>query len=113
MQLSRVLRRVFLSLVVITLPVLVSAQQPSDTQQDTGKMPMGTVRQCRDQNQSMKKSVEQLSNMLADAKRSNDTSKMRDAIDKAQQQLADMKQNMDACRKMMDMMEKSHGGMMK
>ncbi len=91
----------------------MAKQPPSKGDMPMGDMPMDMMKQCHEQQHSMTKSVEQLSNMLAEAQKSNDAAKMRDAIEQAQKQLADMKQNMNACNNMMHMMEKMHGGTMK
>ena len=79
------------------------------------KMPMDDLmKDCMEHHQTGMKSIDQMSKTLEGAKQSNDPGKMRTAIDQAQKQLADMKEHMSKCNKMMGM-EKMDGmgGMMK
>jgi seryl-tRNA synthetase len=89
---------------------------PTGQMKSMEKMPMDdTMKDCMKHHQASMKSMNQLSKTLDDAKQSNDSGKMRTAIDQAQKQLAEMKEQMSKCGKMMSMMEKMDGmgGMMK
>jgi hypothetical protein len=44
--------------------------------------------------------------MMEEAEQSNDPARMRDALGQARKSLAEMKNHMDMCINMMDMMEK-------
>ena len=82
----------------------------------TGKMSMDEMmKDCKEHHQSAMKSIDQMPKMMDGAKQSNDPGKMRSALDQAQKQLAEMKEHMSMCSKMMNMMEKMQGmgGMMK
>ena len=68
-----------------------------------------TMKDCMKHHQAGMKSMDQLSKTLEDAKQSNDSGKMRTAIDQAQKHLAEMKEQMSKCGKMMSMMEKMQG----
>ena len=73
------------------------------------------MKDCMQTHQAGMKSIDQMSKMMEGAKQSNDPGKMRSALDQAQKQLAEMKEHMSKCDKMMSMMEKMDGmgGMMK
>ena len=89
---------------------------PSGQMKSMEKMPMDDMmKDCRKHHQAGMKSINQMSKMMEGAKESNDPAKMRTAIDQAQKQLAEMKEHMSKCDKMMSMMEKMDGmgGMMK
>lgn len=93
-------------------------QPPAPTSQTKSmeKMPMDdTMKDCMKHHQASMKTIDQMSNMMEGAKQSNDPGKMRTALDQAQKQLAEMKDQMAKCGKMMSMMEKMDGmgGMMK
>jgi uncharacterized coiled-coil protein SlyX len=47
--------------------------------------------------------------MIDEAEQSNDLARMRDALGQTWKSLAEMKNHMDMCMNMMDMMEKMHG----
>lgn len=81
-----------------------------------GDMSMGgMMKQCNEHHQAMTKNMDEATKTLEGAKQSNDPAKMRAAIDRAQKQLAEMKEHMNMCGNMMNMMEKMQGmgGMMK
>lgn len=88
-------------------------QKPQQGQQMMSMDDM--MKGCREHCQATTKSIDQMSKMMEDAKASNDPVKMQAALDQAQKPLADMKDHMGMCMKMMNMMENMHGkgGMMK
>lgn len=68
------------------------------------------MKQCRTHCQQMSSSMEDLTNTIQQAKASNEPAQMREALNKAETTLSEMKENMSSCRSMMDMMHKMHGG---
>ena len=90
---------------------LVAQEPPQKGEMKSmGDMSMGgMMKECNEHHQAMTKSMEEMSKTLEGAKQSNDTAKMRAAIDQAQKQLADMKEHMDMCGNMMNMMQKMQG----
>ena len=89
---------------------------PSGQMKSMEKMSMDDMmKDCMQNHQAAMKSIDQMSKMMEGAKQSNDPGKMRSALDQAQKQLAEMKEHMSKCDKMMSMMEKTDGmgGMMK
>ena len=107
--------------------VFVSAPYPAPGQEKQPPSPSGQMKSmekmsmddmmkdCMQTHQAGMKSIDQMSKMMEGAKQSNDPGKMRSALDQAQKQLAEMKEHMSKCDKMMSMMEKTDGmgGMMK
>ena len=72
--------------------------------------PMGEMMQdCKEHHQSTMKSIDQMTKMIDGARQSNDSEKMRAALDQSQRQLAKMKEHMAMCENMMNMMEKMQG----
>ena len=90
-----------------------SAKSPStEPQKGSQMMSMDDMmKQCRDHCSKASKSMDETMKMMNDAKQSNDVNKMRAAMDQMQKPMADMKQHMNMCMSMMDMMQKM-GGMM-
>lgn len=87
-------------------------QPPSPTGQmkSMEKMPMDDMmKDCMKHHQAGMKSIDQMSKMMETAKQSNDAGKTRTALDQAQKQLAEMKEHMSMCSKMMSMMGKMQG----
>lgn len=124
MKRSMRLSTTIVSAVVMFLALgFVAAQQPSGQEKQPsqkgemksmGSMSMdGMMKECSEHHQAMAKSLDQASKTLEGVKQSNDLAKMRTAIDQAQKQLADMKEQMSMCGNMMNMMQKMQGGMMK
>ena len=111
--------RVWISTIVVSAFVLASNPAPGQEKQSPApsgqvksmeKMPMDdTMKDCMKHHQAGMKSMDQLSKTLEDAKQSNDSGKMRTAIDQAHKHLAEMKEQMSKCGKMMSMMEKMQG----
>ena len=90
---------------------MMNQPQPGE---GSGQMQMGEMMQdCKEHHQSAMKSMDEMSKVMEDAKRSNDPAKMRNALDEGQKQLSQMKEHMAMCGNMMNMMEKMQGGMMK
>jgi hypothetical protein len=89
------------------------AQQTTQQQSHQKQMSMDDMMKgCREHCQSTMKSIDQMMKTMADAKASNEQAKMRAALDQAEKPLTDMRQHMNMCMSMMDMMQ-MHGGMMK
>ena len=91
-------------------------QSPTSQMKAMEKMPMDDMmKDCMQRHRADMKSIDEMSKMMEGAKQSNDPGRMRTAIDQAQKQLVEMKENMSKCDKMMSMMEKMDGtgGMMK
>jgi len=117
--------RVWLFTSVVFASVLASNSAPGQEKQPPSpsgqmksmeKMSMDDMmKDCMQTHQAGMKSIDQMSKMMEGAKQSNDPGKMRSALDQAQKQLAEMKEHMSKCDKMMSMMEKMDGmgGMMK
>ena len=113
---------VFVAVVsVVTLSAgQVRAQEqrpsPKSEMKAMGKMSMeDMMKECKEHHQSAIKSIDQMSKMMDGAKQSNDPAKMRSTLDQSQKQLGEMKEHMNKCGNMMNMMEKMQGtgGMMK
>ena len=121
MNLLRALIFTGVVMVFVSTPDLTFSQEkqpPSSTGQmkSSEKMSMDEMmKDCMQHHQAGKKSIDQMSKMMEGAKQSNDPGKMRNALDQAQKQLAEMKEHMSKCENMMSMMEKMQGmgGMMK
>ena len=97
--------------------LLAQQKQPAEPKGEMKSMePMSMdkmMKECSEHHQAMTKAMDQMSKTLEDAKQSNDPANMRAAIDQAQKQLANMKEHMNMCGNMMNMMQKMQGGMMK
>ena len=79
--------------------------QPAPQQQGQQTMSMdGMMKMCREHCEMTTKSVDQVSKVIQDAKASNDVTKMRAALDQTQKPLAEIRDHMAMCMKMMDMM---------
>ena len=110
-------------LLVLVSPGLTLAQQPAGQHSHPQKGEMKSMdhhmqmdemmKKCSDHHQAMRKSMDQMGKTMESAKQSNDSSKLRAAIDETQKQLTEMKEHMAMCGNMMSMMQKMHGGMMK
>jgi hypothetical protein len=100
---------------------VATSQQPQDKQGQQprlqgkegaamGNMSMDTMmKDCMEHHQAAVKSMDQMNTMMEGAKQSNDPAKMRATIDQSQKQLAEMKEHMTMCGKMMSMMHNMHG----
>lgn len=89
------------------LPLM--SQQSSSPSRPADQMNMGDMMKgCREHCQRTIGSIGNLERTITDARQSNDVGKMRSALDQAQKPLAEMRDHMNMCMKMMDMM----GGMM-
>lgn len=87
-----------------------SQQNPQAPTQRGQMMSMGDMMKgCREHCQMSMKSMDGLAKTVADAKTSNDSAKMRAALQQVEKPLADMRQHMTMCMNMMSMMEKMHG----
>ncbi|HEX2229431.1 MAG TPA: hypothetical protein VHM64_20030 [Candidatus Binatia bacterium] len=75
-----------------------------------GNMSMDKMmKDCMQHHQTAVKSIDQMSNMMESAKQSNDPANLRATIDQSQNQLAEMKEHMAMCGKMMSMMHNMQG----
>ena len=85
-------------------------QNPQAPTQRGQMMSMGDMMKgCREHCQMSMKSMDGLAKTVADARASNDSAKMRAALQQVEKPLADMRQHMTMCMNMMSMMEKMHG----
>lgn len=92
-----------------TSPAMSAATTGTAT---TSAMDMGNMMQrCRTNCQEVVASIENIEQEIAQAKASNDPEKMRQALERAQQPLQQMKENMSMCLNMMNMMSGMHDGM--
>jgi hypothetical protein len=114
---TRVFTVVFAILAVIALGVTLLAIQQKPTPADKPAhqmMSMGDMMKgCREHCQATTTSLDQLAKTIADAKGSNDVTKMRSALDQTDKALTDMREHMKMCMNTMNMMEKMHGKAMK
>lgn len=109
---------VIVATVVVLFGIAAVAQQRQNTpaqqeqqQADRGQMSMDDMmKRCREHCQATLKSTDALAKTIAEAKESNDPAKMRAALEQAEKPLADMREHMNMCMMMMNMMEKMHGG---
>jgi hypothetical protein len=121
MKRPKIVNTVIAGAFVITLrSSFLAAQQPPPQQEQPsqkGEMKSmgmgGMMKECSEHHEAMTKSIDQMTKTLDGAKQSNDSGKMRAAIDQALTQLGEMKDHMAMCGKMMNMMQKMQGGMMK
>lgn len=104
---------VVFGLVVASNPASGQEKQPSSPtgqMKSMEKMPMDDMmKDCMKHHDAGMKSVDQMNKTLDGAKQSKDPEKMRTAIDQAEKQLAEMKEHMSMCGKMMSMMEQMQG----
>lgn len=91
---------------VFAIALAALAADQTGPQADTGKMSMGDMMtRCMSNCQAVSKSIDETSRTIDEAKGSNDPAKMRAALDRAQQQLAQMKEHMSGCTSMMKRMQ--------
>lgn len=97
----------------VLLGLSVAAQQAQDPPQDPaagGQMSMGDMMKgCRERCDAASKSMSEMAAAMDEAKQSNDPARMRVAMDRMQKPMAEMKEHMDMC---MRMMMHGKGGMM-
>jgi hypothetical protein len=60
---------------------------------------------CQEHHQAMSRSLDQLVKTVAEAKQSNDSTKMRAALDQMQTHMTEIQEQMKLCMSMMDMMQ--------
>jgi hypothetical protein len=119
MKRPKIANTLIASAFVIALGSSFLAAQPAQQEQPSQKGEMksmgmgGMMKECSEHHEAMTKSIDQMTKTLDGAKQSNDSGKMRAAIDQALTQLGEMKDHMAMCGKMMNMMQKMQGGMMK
>lgn len=98
----------------LALTSLVAAQQPANSGQQKpqsgGMMSMeDMMTECRKHCEATAGSIDRMIKMMEEARQSNDPVKMRSALDSAQKPLAEMKDHMATCMRMMDGMRQTHG----
>lgn len=71
------------------------------------------TKQCREHCTKVSKSMDDMTKMMNDAKQSNDINKMRGVLDQMQKPMADMKEHMTMCMKMMSMTQNTGGDVTK
>lgn len=113
MKAGAVIIAVTLSTVMTAGLVAQSPKNPSAESQKNGQMMSmdNMMKQCRDHCTKASKQMDDVMKMMNDARQSNDVNKMRAAMDQMQQPMADMKEHMNGCMSMMDMMQKMSGMM--
>ncbi len=93
-----------------------SQTPPANPGQKSGQMMNMSMddmmKQCREHCSAAQKQMTDLTKKLDEARDSNDPTKMRAALQDAQKPMMDMKNHVDQCMHMMDMMQ-NMGGMMK
>jgi hypothetical protein len=115
MKLKAIKMKTVMSLALaLVFAAFAAAQQPikqgQEKQRGGQMMSMDEMmKECRRHCQETAKSVDQTTKMLDDANQSNDPARMRAANEQALKALAEMKNHMDKCMNMMDMMDKMHG----
>lgn len=90
--------------VLIMVLTLLPAQErgPGTAMQNMSMQDM--MANCREHCQKTTASIDQLQARIEEAKKSNDPTRLRAALDEAQKPLAEMKQHMNMCMSMMSMM---------
>src|SRR2546425_12616699 len=63
------------------------------------------MKQCREHCSAATKQMDDMMKKMSDARASNDSAKMRGALEDAQKPLTDMRNHMDQCMSMMNMMQ--------
>jgi competence protein ComGC len=106
MEMRRTGLAVVTALMLVAIPLVAQqreqAQQPAKpTQMSMDNMMKG----CQEHHQTMSRSLDQLVKTVAEAKQSNDSTKMRLALDQVQTHMTEMQQQMKSCMSMMDMMQ--------
>jgi YHS domain-containing protein len=92
------------------LAAAVWAQQGQSSPEHEKSMSMTEMmKNCRQHCESTSKSLEEMESMMNDAKESNDPAEMRAAMARMQKSMAEMKEHMDGCMRMMGMMGRMHG----
>ncbi len=95
------------------LSPLAVAQSSNGSMGNSSSMHMGDMmKQCKTQCRQTTASIDKTMKQMDEAKQSNDPAKMRAAINDAEKNLSGMKNHMNTCMNMMDMMQKMHGGNM-
>jgi hypothetical protein len=67
--------------------------------------------ECREHHYKAAKAIDQMLLKMREARQSNESAKMRTALEESQTNLAGLKQDMAVCMNMMSMMEQMDGGM--
>ena len=97
------------ALMLFAATPLVAQQQHEHEGQQAAKsaqMSMDNMMKgCQEHHQAMSQSLEQMIKTVAEAKQSNDSTKMRATLDQVQTHMTEMQQQMKSCMSMMDMMQ--------
>lgn len=101
-------RKLFLGFAMLALGASVAAQQASDR----GKQQMSMadmMKGCRDHCDRTSKGMDAMASAMKAARDSKDPAAMGKAMDRMDASMADMKQHMGMCMRMMNMMHDMHG----
>lgn len=100
-------RTLFLGFAVLVLGASVAAQQGGRSQQQPangGQMSMADMMKgCRDHCDRTRKGMDEMAFAMKAARESNEPAAMRGAMDRMDKAMADMKEHMGMCMRMMDM----------
>ena len=86
-----------------------TSNTPPQTQNQHKGGNHAAMMECHQNMQSMRQSNDKLRATIAEAKRSNDPTKMRAALDDAEKSIDSMNGHMDRCMSMMNMMQNMPG----
>lgn len=96
------------------MPSLTTAEMTTpESQQGSGdtKGMKHMIEECRAHHDKAYKAIDQMMMKMEEGQRSNDAAKMRATLEVSQNSLAELKQDMAACKNMMSMMDKMESGM--
>lgn len=96
------------------MPSLTTAQMTTpEFQQGSGDMKgmKQMMRECRAHHDKADKAIDQMMMKMEEGQRSNNAAKMRATLKASRNGLAELKQDMAACKDMMSMMDKMESGM--
>lgn len=106
-------RTLFLGFAVLVLGASVAAQQGRRSQQpgaSGGQMSMADMMKgCRDRCDRTSKGMDAMASAMQAARDSKDPAAMEKAMDRMDTSMADMKEHMGMCMRMMNMMQDMHG----
>jgi CHASE1-domain containing sensor protein len=101
-------------MLMITLVIFALAQRPTSSQQQQKQQQSASgqtmsmdqmMQECRKHCESTMTMLESVIRQAEDAKKSKEVRKMQLALENAQQQAQEMKNHIEMCRSMMDMMQ--------
>ncbi len=98
---------------VLMPPPTPAEMNTPQSQQGSGDMKgmKQMMGECRAHHDKAYQAIDQMMTKMEKAQRANDATKMRATLEASQNGLADLKQDMAACKNMMSMMDKMESGM--